>query len=159
MTFESLFDEGDLLLIATEEYLTNEILGELVDGGELSLGTGSTEVQANGIVSPDQRVRYRATLPANRIVSIYLSGIDDMVDTVLGIYNESGSNLLAENDDADDDTRGSALADLEVGEHAATFMLEVRVKKHQRNPAVHTKDCGGPAGSGRRRGRGGERRL
>ena len=128
VTFESLFEEGDLLLIAAEEYLTNEILGELVDGGELSLGVGSTEVQANGIVSPDQRVRYRTTLPANRIVSIYLSGIDDMVDTVLGIYNESGSNLLAENDDADDDTRGSALTDLEVGEQAATFMLEVRVK-------------------------------
>ena len=128
VTFESLFKEGDLLLQAAEEHLTDEILGELIDGGELSLGAGSTEVQANGVVGPDQRVRYRATLPGNRIVSIYLSGVDDTVDTVLGIYNESGSNLLGENDDADDDTRGSVLADLDVGEQAAAFTLEVRVK-------------------------------
>jgi len=50
------------------------------------------------------------------------------VDTVLGIYNESGSSLLGENDDADDDTRGSVLADLDVGEQGATFTLEARVK-------------------------------
>ncbi|MDE2856694.1 MAG: S41 family peptidase [Chloroflexota bacterium] len=128
VTFESLFEEGDLLLQAAEEYLTGEILGELIDGGELSLGAGSTEVQANGVVGPDQRVRYRTTLPGNRIVSIYLSGVDDSVDTVLGIYNESGSSLLGENDDADDDTRGSVLADLDVGEQGATFTLEARVK-------------------------------
>ncbi len=128
VTFESLFEEGDLLLQAAEEYLTSEILGELIDGGELSLGAGSTEVQANGVVGPGQRVRYRATLPGNRVVSIYLSGLDDMVDTVLGIYNEAGSNLLGENDDADDDTRSSVLTDLEVGAQAATFTLEARVK-------------------------------
>lgn len=128
VTYESLFKEGDLLLQAAEDYLTDVILGELIDGGELSLGAGSTEVQANGVVGPDQRVRYRATLPGNRIISIYLSGIDDTVDTVLGIYNESGSNLLGENDDADDDTRGSALTELDVGEQSADFMLEVRVK-------------------------------
>ncbi|MCY4070769.1 MAG: S41 family peptidase [Chloroflexi bacterium] len=128
VTFESLFETGDVLLQAAEAYLTDEILGELIDGGELSLGAGSTEVQANGAVGPDQRVRYRATLPGNRIVSIFLSGLDDTVDTVLGIYNESGSNLLGENDDADDDTRSSALTDLDVGEQAASFTLEVRVK-------------------------------
>ncbi len=128
VTFESLFETGDLLLQAAEEHLTSEILGELIDGGELSLGAGSTEVQANGIVGPGQRVRYRATLPGNRVVSIYLSGLDDMVDTVLGIYNESGSKLLGENDDADDDTRSSVLTDLEVGAQAATFTLEARVK-------------------------------
>lgn len=128
VTFESLFETGDVLLQAAEAYLTDEILGELVDGGELSLGAGSTEVQANGVVGPDQRVRYRTTLPANRIVSIYLSGADDSVDTVLGIYNESGSNLLGENDDADDDTRGSVLSELDIGAQAANFTLEVRVK-------------------------------
>lgn len=128
VTFESLFDEGDHLLKAAEEHLTNEILGELVDGGELSLGAGSIDVQATGTVGPDQRVRYRTTLPGNRIVSIYLSGVDDTVDTVLGIYNESASKLLGENDDADDDTRASALTDLDIGENAAEFTLEVRVK-------------------------------
>lgn len=128
VTFESLFVEGDILLQAAEEHLTAEILGEIIDGGELSLGAGSTEVQANGMVGPDQRVRYRTTLPGNRIVSIYLSGMDDTVDTVLGIYNESGSNLLGENDDANDDTRSSLLDELEIGVQAANFTLEARVK-------------------------------
>ena len=128
VTFESIFDEGDLLLEAAENHLTEIILGELIDGGELSLGVGSTEVQANGIVGPDQRVRYRVTLPANRVVSVYLSGEDESVDTVLGIYGESGSQLLGENDDADDETRSSALTDLEIGAQSGVFLLEVRVK-------------------------------
>ena len=67
-------------------------------------------------------------MPGNRVVSIFLSGADDSVDTVLGIYNESGSNLLGENDDADDDSRASVLTDLDVGAQAANFTLEVRVK-------------------------------
>ncbi len=128
VTFESLFEEGDLLLKAAENHLTDVILGTVIDGGELSLGVGSTEVQANGIVGPDQRVRYRVRLPVNRTVSIYLRGEDDTVDTVLGIYNNSGSNLLGENDDASDDTRSSALIDLDVGVQSASFTLEVRVK-------------------------------
>lgn len=128
VTFEGLFEDGDLLLKAAEDHLTEAILGTVIEGGELSLGAGSTEIQANGIVGPDQRVRFRATLPGGRSVSIYLRGEDDMVDTVLGIYNGAGTNLLAENDDADDDTRSSALTDLDVGEQSATLTLEVRVK-------------------------------
>lgn len=128
VTFDSLFEEGDLLLKAAEDHLTDAILGTVIDGGELSLGAGSSEVSANGIVAPDQRIRYRSTLPGDRNVSIYLRGEDDTVDTVLGIYNGSGTNLLGENDDADDDTRGSALTDLDVGEQSATLTLEVRVK-------------------------------
>ena len=128
VTFESLFEDGDLLLKAAEDHLTDAILGTVIDGGELSLGAGSTEVSANGIVAPDQRVRYRATLPGERNVSIYLRGEDDTVDTVLGIYNGAGTNLLGENDDADDDTRSSALTDLDVGDQPATLTLEVRVK-------------------------------
>ena len=128
VTYESLFDGGDLLLEAAEEHLTNTILGELIDGGELSLGVGSTELLANGVVGPDQRVRYRVTLPANRVVSVYLSGEDDTVDTVLGIYDSEGSRLLGENDDADDDTLSSAWTDLEVGAQSGVFTFEARVK-------------------------------
>jgi len=128
VTYDSLFDDGDLLLEAAEKYLTDTILGELIDGGELSLGVGSTELLANGVVGPDQRVRYRVTLPANRVVSVYLSGEDDTVDTVLGIYDSEGSRLLGENDDADDETRSSAWTDLEVGAQAGVFTFEARVK-------------------------------
>ncbi|MCY3799752.1 MAG: S41 family peptidase [Chloroflexi bacterium] len=128
VTYESLFDDGDQLLKAAEEHLTAIILGELIDGGELSLGVGSTELLAHGLVGPEQRVRYRVTLPANRVVSVYLEGEDDTVDTVLGIYDSEGSRLLGENDNADDDTRSSAWADLEVGAQAGVFTFEVRIK-------------------------------
>ena len=128
VTLESLTSEGDHLLEAAENHLTDVILGELVDGGELALGVGSTEVQANGIVGPDQRVRYRVRLSANRTVSMFLRGEDDSVDTVLGVYDQEGSQLLGENDDADDETRGSALTDIAIGESSAVFLLEVRVK-------------------------------
>ena len=128
VTLESLTSDGDPLLEAAEAHLTDVILGELIDGGELSLGIGSTEVRANGEVGPDQRVRYRVTLPANRTVSVFLAGADDTVDTVLGIYDRDGQQLLGENDDADDDTRSSAWTDLAVGEQAGVFLFEVRVK-------------------------------
>ena len=128
VTYESLFEEGDGLLRAAVEALNDAVLGELIEGGELSLGQGSVEVQANGIVAPGTRVRYRAILPGNRAVSVYLRGDDDEVDTVLGIYNEAGTQLLAENDDADEETRSSALLDLDVGANAAAILLEVRVE-------------------------------
>ena len=128
VTMESLMNEGDPLLQAAEEHLTSVILGELIDGGELSLGIGSSEIQANGSVGPDQRVRYRVTLPANRTVSVFLSGSDETVDTVLGIYNSEGTRLLGENDDADDDTRSSAWTDLEIGAQPGVFTFEARVK-------------------------------
>lgn len=127
-TYDSLFDDGDPLLEAAQEHLTSVILGELIDGGELSLGVGSTELLAQGVVGPDQRVRYRVTLPANRVISVYLSGADETVDTVLGIYNGDGSRLLGENDDADDDTLSSAWTDLEVGAQPGLFTFEARVK-------------------------------
>ncbi len=128
VTLESLTSSSDPLLEAAEEHLTNIILGELIDGGELSLGIGSTEVQANGMVGPDQRVRYRVTLPANRTVSVYLSGADGTVDTVLGIYDREGKQLLGENDDADEDSRSSAWTDLAIGANAGAFLFEVRIK-------------------------------
>lgn len=128
VTLESELGDGDVLITAAEDYLTEAILGEMFDGGELVLGAGSTEVQANGVVGPEQRVRYRVTLPANRIVSIYLRGIDDTVDTVLSLYDETGTQLLGENDDADDTVRSSAFTDLDVGEEPIVVVVDVTVK-------------------------------
>ncbi len=142
VTLESLTSESDHLLEAAESHLTDVILGELIDGGELSLGIGSTEVQANGAVGPDQRVRYRVTLPANRTVSVFLSGEDDTVDTVLGIYDRDGQQLLGENDDVDDDARSSAWTDLAVGEQSGVFTFEVRVKNTSETQAFTLKVVG-----------------
>lgn len=128
VTHESVFSQKDFLLDAAEDYLTEAILGEKIEGGELALGLGSTEVQANGIVGPNQRVHYRVTLPAKRVVSIYLRGLDDSVDMVLGVYEETGLHLLFENDDASSDIRSSALTDLDVGDVPLVLVLEVRVK-------------------------------
>ncbi len=142
VTLESLTGDSDHLLQAAEKHLTDVILGELIDGGELSLGVGSTEVQANGAVGPDQRVRYRVRLPANRTVSVFLAGEDAAVDTVLGIYDREGQQLLGENDDADDDTRSSAWEDLAVGEQSGVFIFEVRVKNTSETQAFTLKVIG-----------------
>lgn len=142
VTLESLTSDGDPLLKAAEAHLTDVILGELIDGGELSLGIGSTEVQANGVVGPDQRVRYRVTLPANRTVSVFLAGADDTVDTVLGIYDRDGKKLLGENDDADEDTRSSAWTELAIGEQAGVFLFEARVKNTSERQAFALKVVG-----------------
>ena len=131
VTRENVFSDEDVLLKAAEDYLTEAIRGELIEGGGLTLGPGSREVQANGIVSPGQRVQYRVTLPANRVIDIILRGADDSVDTALGIYDESGARLLIENDDADDadeDVRSSAVTELDVGDEPITVALEARVK-------------------------------
>ena len=128
VTHENVFSDRDVLLQAAEDYLTEAIRGELIEGGELALGLGSRELQANGVVGPDQRVQYRITLPANRAIDIILRGADDSVDTILGIYDESGARLLIENDDANDDVRSSALTDLDIGDEPLALALEVRVK-------------------------------
>ena len=128
VTRDNVFSDRDVLLQAAEDYLTEAIRGELIEGGELALGLGSRELQANGVVGPDQRVQYRITLPANRAIDIILRGADDSVDTILGIYDESGARLLIENDDANDDVRSSALTDLDIGDEPLALALEVRVK-------------------------------
>lgn len=128
VTIESLSSKDDFLLEAAEQHLTEVIQGELIDGGELSLGIGSSEVRATGLVGPEQGVRYRITLPADRSVDITLRGKDETVDTLLRLYSRDGIRKLAENDDVDEDTISSALTDLEVGAQAAQFVIDVRVK-------------------------------
>lgn len=128
VTMENLSSQGDFLLEAAEQHLTDVIQGELIDGGELSLGIGSSEVNATGLVGPGQGVRYRITLPADRSVDITLRGEDETVDTLLSLYSRDGARKLAENDDVDEDTISSALTELEVGAQAAQFVIDVRVK-------------------------------
>ena len=128
VTMESLSSQGDFLLEAAEQHLTEVIQGELIDGGELSLGIGSSEVNATGLVGPGQGVRYLITLPADRSVDITLRGEDETVDTLLSLYSRDGERKLGENDDVDEDTVSSALTELEVGGQAAQFVIDVRIK-------------------------------
>jgi C-terminal processing protease CtpA/Prc len=128
VTMESVFSEGDYLVSAAEAYLLDAILGEVIDGGQLVLGEGSTDVQANGAVGPEQRVRYRVVLPANRVVNVSVQGVDESLDTVLSIYDETGTQLLGENDDVDDTSRSSALEELDAGPEPFPVIIEVTVK-------------------------------
>ena len=128
VTLESVTSQSDHLLEAAVEHLTELIVGDVVDGGELSLGVGSSVVQATGLVGPEQGVRYLVTLPADRSVDITLEGEDESVDTLLSLYSRDGTRKLAENDDVDDDTVSSALTELEVGAQPAQFVVDVRVK-------------------------------
>ena len=128
VTMESLTSPGDYLLQAAQDRLSEMILGELIDGGELSLGIGSSQVQANGMVGPEQGVRYIVTLPADRRVDITLQGADDEVDTLLSLYNHDGSRKLGENDDVDEEDISSALTDLTFGAQAAQIVVEARIK-------------------------------
>ncbi|MCY4145606.1 MAG: S41 family peptidase [Chloroflexi bacterium] len=127
VTIESLSSQGDFLLEAAERHLTDVIQGELIDGGELALGIGSSELTATGLVGPGQGVRYRVALPPDRSVDITLRGEDATVDTLLRLYSRDGIRKLAENDNVDEDTLSSALTELEVGAQAAQFVIDVRV--------------------------------
>ncbi len=128
VTMESFTSAGDYLLEAAEDHLRDMIQGELVEGGELALGIGSSEVVAYGVVAPEQGLRYIVTLPADRSVDIMLEGAEADVDTILRLYNLDGTRKLAENDDVDEEDLSSALTDLEIGAQAAQFVVDVRVK-------------------------------
>ena len=131
VTLESFTEPGDYLLDAAVDHLRDLIQGELVEGGELALGVGSSEVIAYGVVAPEQGVRYVVTLPADRSVDILLEGAEAEVDTMLSLYNRDGTRQLAENDDVDEEAGdlSSALTDLEIGAQAAQFVVDVRVKE------------------------------
>ncbi len=127
-TLSTVLSTEDVILSAGVQYLDQAILGELMDGGQLALGLGTQEISANGIITEGQRVRYEVTLPANRVVSIFLTGANERVDTILRIYDATGQNQLGENDDISADNLNSALEDLDVGGQPIQLILEVGVK-------------------------------
>ena len=64
-------------------------------------------------------------------VSFFANDADGTRDTVLSIYDETGMQLLADNDDAEAGGPGSALVELSVGDTDFPVIVEMRLKAGQ----------------------------
>jgi len=128
VTEETLFAEGDVLLQAAEQALTELVRGVVVDGGELGFGATFGTVSATANVQPDTGVQYTVELPGGSIASMTVTDETGQRDTILRIYDASGANLLAENDD-NGESPNSALVDLGVGSQPLNVIVEMRLKE------------------------------
>ncbi|MAU08675.1 MAG: hypothetical protein CL607_02545 [Anaerolineaceae bacterium] len=131
VTEETLFTDGDPLLDAAQEALLEIARGVVVDGGTLSFGSAYGTISATANVQPDTGVQYGVVLPAGAVVSFFANDADGTRDTVLSIYDETGMQLLADNDDAEAGGPGSALVELSVGDTDFPVIVEMRLKAGQ----------------------------
>jgi hypothetical protein len=127
VTEETLFAEGDVILQYGEMALTEAILGKLVDGGTIMMNPAPSSVTVTGVLAPETGIRYKVTFRAGSTISLFAGDEDEELDTVLNIYEETGSQVIASNDNADDESVNSALEDLEVGDSDVTVVVEVRL--------------------------------
>jgi C-terminal processing protease CtpA/Prc len=127
VTEETLFAEGDVILDYAEKALTEEIRGKIVDGGTLTSNTYPSTITVNGTLNTDEAIQYAVTLKAGSTVDLRVSDETGQLDTIMAIYDESGAQLLAENDDEDETTLNSAFTGLDVGDTDITILLEIRM--------------------------------
>ncbi len=85
------FINNDPILDAAVAVLDEISSLDIVDAGEIGY-----DEEATGEIVAGQRVQYTFTVLAGEEVAIYLGGD---LDTYLRVYDETGENLLAENDD------------------------------------------------------------
>ncbi|MGB7339832.1 MAG: S41 family peptidase [Phototrophicaceae bacterium] len=85
------FINNDPILDAAVAVLDEISSLDVVDAGEIGY-----DEEATGEIVAGQRVQYTFTVLAGEEVAIYLGGD---LDTYLRVYDETGENLLAENDD------------------------------------------------------------
>lgn len=85
------FIMNDPLIDAAVAFLHGETAYTIVDAGIIGY-----DEEITGNIDTDGRVRYEFTILADQSVSIYLDGD---LDTVLRLYDETGENLILENDD------------------------------------------------------------
>ncbi|MGJ3240126.1 MAG: S41 family peptidase [Anaerolineae bacterium] len=88
---DATFIMNDPLIDAAVNFLGEASALEILEGGEIGY-----DEEATGTIETGQRIQYTLTVLAGEPVSIYLGG---NLDTYLRIYDETGENLLAENDD------------------------------------------------------------
>ena len=117
---DTLFSDDDPILQAAIDHLDEALTYEIVDSGPLAVGDSVTDS-----ISPGVRFHYSLTLPGGRITSLFLSSEDRELDTILNLYDSQGERLILSNDDADENTLGSALEDLEVGDEDFDVLVEV----------------------------------
>ena len=127
VTEETLFAEGDVILEYAENALTEEIRGKIVDAGTLASNTYPSTITVNGTLNVDEAIQYVITLKAGSTVDLRVTDETGQLDTIMALYDETGTQLLAENDDIDETTLNSEFAELEVGDTDITVLLEIRL--------------------------------
>lgn len=131
VTEETLFSDGDPVLEAAQEALLEISRGVVIDGGTLSFGATFGTISATASVQPDTAVQYSVVLPAGAVVNFFVGDEEGTRDTILSIYDESGVQLLADNDDAESGSPSSALTELSIGDSDIPVIVEMRLKEGQ----------------------------
>ena len=108
-------ESGEYTLIVTTGEHPFDIA--IVDVGTLAVGDTVSEELAEG-----ERHSYTLELDADETVNIRVEG-EDNLDTYLRIYDEDG-NLLAENDDIEEDNQGSIIEGFSV-DNDSTVTIEI----------------------------------
>jgi C-terminal processing protease CtpA/Prc len=93
-------ESGEYTLMVTTGSHPFDIISN--DAGDIAVGDSLA-----GEIKVGERNNYSLTLEAGQAVNIAVQGSDDL-DTYLRIYDTDG-NLIAENDDVDDNSHGSAI--------------------------------------------------
>lgn len=107
-------ESGEYTLIVTTGAHPFDVI--INDEGDIEIGD-----TAEGEIETGERDSYTLELEADEAVNIYLEGPDDL-DTYLRVYDEDG-DLIAENDDVDEDNHGSGLEEFSVDEDSIVTIV------------------------------------
>ncbi|MEO1644003.1 MAG: S41 family peptidase [Chloroflexota bacterium] len=106
---DATYINDDPVLDAAVAFLNENAGADAVEGGEIGY-----DEEATGTIEVGQRVQYTFTVLADEDpVSFYIAGD---LDTYLRIYDETGENLLAENDDIAAGVLNSGIEGIELDE-------------------------------------------
>ncbi|MEO1164153.1 MAG: S41 family peptidase, partial [Chloroflexota bacterium] len=106
---DATYINDDPVLDAAVAFLNENAGADAVEGGEIGY-----DEEATGTIEVGQRVQYTFTVLADEDpVSFYIAGD---LDTYLRIYDETGENLLAENDDIAAGNLNSGIEGIELDE-------------------------------------------
>ena len=113
--------DEDVLLETAVSHLQTATEAKITEGDPLTLGDTIT-----GDIARGQRIRHIIDLSEGDVVNIFLYGesaTGDVLDMLLNLYDLE-DNLLATNDDLDEDGAGSGFEALEIP-YDLTLVLEV----------------------------------
>jgi len=149
---ETLFAEGDVILEYAEKALTESIRGKIVDAGVLTVNTYPSTLKVDGTLALDQAIQYKVTLKAGSTVDLTVTDPTGQLDTVMALYEETGTQKVAENDDLDETTLNSGFTELEVGDTDITILLEIRLAEAETEGGDYTLTIKATAAGGANQG-------
>lgn len=119
---ETLFSDGDPILEAAVGYLDQATNIEAKDGGAIAIGD-----EVTGVIAAGERVRYTLDVKKGDVISLFLAGENDQLDTVLSLYDTGDNPLMGNDNAAAGDTVNSAIEELEIPVDL-TLVVEVATK-------------------------------